>query len=147
MKRTIIYDIYTMAHNPLGCVAILITYGILGIPVLALFGHNGYEPIIAALLWWAPGILIGIHIGKMGGQIDREKKQFERWRTTANCRDELKEVREDAAWKILRSKDLNEYALRDLYENFRENGEIINSVLDKYSELKLEKPISYEKKD
>jgi hypothetical protein len=140
MKRNIIYFIYEVFKDWKGCAVILGLYMLIHIYLKLFLSYMGWDEIFATPAWGAGGILLFSWLTKAGYKIELEKKRFEYWRDIVSSSNTNSGQKEEAAWKILRSKDVNQYALNDLFFHFKNNKRIINSVLDKYNELKLKTP-------
>lgn len=141
MKRSIIYLVYTEAHNFWGCIVIFMTYGLLGIPVLKLFQYFGWHEILASFVWFGGGIILGIHLGKAGRKIEVEKEQLLKWVETMSSVTASTAEKESAGWKILESPELKKHILNLVLIFTYPSTPINDAALDKMKALEKETSI------
>ncbi len=136
MKRESIYLIWRVLHYRVTSLIFCLLYAYLGTSVSKSLFQSETMETIALISWVAIGLFTIFHIGRIGQNIDAEKKLFETWRNIVKSDIASMKQKEWAAEEILQSKDINEVSLKEIIDHLSDSSPNRDEALEKFYELK-----------
>src|SRR3989304_9764549 len=121
MKRYIVYFLYEIFREWIGQIVLILFYMVVLLYLKELIKFIGWSEVWATLIWGVGGILFFSWLNIEGYKIEIEKNRFEKWRNIIISDSASAEEKENAAWKMLRSKELKEKSLFEILNHSNPN--------------------------